>query len=590
MTAMTDQYDLTNIFCSRPNQFAWFLGAGASAVAGLPTANDIIWILKRTYYCQEENQDVSRQDVQLNAVRTRIQSYMLSKGFPAEGDAAEYTTYFQKIFGDDKERQRQYLLRVLSEDKVTLSVGNRILGALLAMGQCRAVFTTNFDSVLERAVAEVSGRSLSAYHLESAKSANNALNSEEYPLYCKLHGDFRYDSIKNLKSDLAAQNADLSQCLTNAANRFGFIVAGYSGRDESVMQLMRSVLTTSNPFPHGLYWTIMKSGRVLPAVQQLIDDAKQAGVNAALIEIETFDALMLRLWRNLENKDTTIDAKVRRSQLATVSIPLPRSGKGLVVGMNAVPITTLPEKCQALAFESPKEWSDLRAATRNTDGELIFTKSDTVLCWGKEALVRSQFTDLVSVLPHDISSKIDDIENNLHIKGFLGEAACRALVRGKPLLTRTTREASYLIADRHCSDLTPFDALQTAVGKLFGEVDGLFTPIDEEHPHPHKVAWAEAVRTSIDIVNGRCWLLLDPDVWIWPNRARKSATAFLDKRRGDRYNNAYNSLLNAWFALLLRDAEPNGEVKISAYEGGTVAETPSFTIHARSAFTRRLGS
>jgi len=230
---MIDQYELTSIFCARPQQFAWFLGAGASAVAGLPTATDIIWDLKRRYYCREENQDISRQDVQVDAVRARIQSYMLSRGFPQEGDPGEYGNYFEKIFGTDRERQRQYLAAILSEEKVTLSVGNRILAALLAEGHSRVVFTTNFDTVLERAFAEVSGNSISAYHLEGAQSANNALNNEEYPLYCKLHGDFRYESVKNLKGDLAAQNAELSQCLVNAANRFGFIIAGYSGRDDT---------------------------------------------------------------------------------------------------------------------------------------------------------------------------------------------------------------------------------------------------------------------------------------------------------------------------------------------------------------------
>ena len=373
---------------------------------------------------------------------------MLSRGFPAEGDSAEYTSYFEKIFGEDKEKQRQYLRAILSEDNVTLSVGNRVLGALLGMAQCRAIFTTNFDSVIERAVAEVSGRSLSAYHLEGARSANKALNNEEYPLYCKLHGDFRYDSIKNLSADLASQNADLSQCLANAANRFGLIVAGYSGRDESIMGLLRSALATPNPFPHGLFWTVMKGGRVLPAVQQLIDGAKQVGVDAALVEIETFDAFMLRLWRNLERKDPDIDARVRKTEMATVSIPLPTAGRGAIVRMNALPVTSMPGECQALTFTSSKEWSDLRAATRNTEGALIFTKSETVLCWGKESIVRRQFADLVSVSVYDISAKIADIENNLHIKGFLEEAVCHALVRGKPLLTRTTREASYLIADR----------------------------------------------------------------------------------------------------------------------------------------------
>jgi hypothetical protein len=240
---MTDQYKLTSIVSARPQHFAWFLGAGASAAAGLPTAWDIIWDLKRRYYRREENQDISRQEMQLHAVRTRVQSYMLSKGFPEDGDPGEYTTYFERAFGEDKEKQRQYLAAILSEKNVTLSIGNRILGALLASGGARSVFTTNFDTVVERAVAEVSGQSLAAFHLEGAASANKAISNEEYPVYCKLHGDFRYDSIKNLRADLASQNEDLSKALVNAANRFGFIVAGYSGRDDSVTQLFRSALS-----------------------------------------------------------------------------------------------------------------------------------------------------------------------------------------------------------------------------------------------------------------------------------------------------------------------------------------------------------
>jgi len=42
----------------------------------LPTAWDVIWDLKRRYYRREENQDISRQDMQLDAVRARVQSYI----------------------------------------------------------------------------------------------------------------------------------------------------------------------------------------------------------------------------------------------------------------------------------------------------------------------------------------------------------------------------------------------------------------------------------------------------------------------------------------------------------------------------------
>src|ERR1700730_9308585 len=120
-----DQEKFTSVFCARPQNFAWFLGAGASRSAGLPTATDIIWDLKRQYYCREENQEIRRQDVQNSAVRDRIQSFLEGRGFPGQWADNEYAVYFEKMFDDDKERQRKYLRRILSEDLVTLSVGNR---------------------------------------------------------------------------------------------------------------------------------------------------------------------------------------------------------------------------------------------------------------------------------------------------------------------------------------------------------------------------------------------------------------------------------------------------------------------------------
>src|SRR5690606_951441 len=101
-------------------------------MSGLPTATDIIWDLKRRHYAREENQEITRQDMQNDAVQARIQSFMDSHGFPPLWADGEYTTYFEKIFGRDKERQRRYLRAMLAEERVTLTIGNRILGALLA--------------------------------------------------------------------------------------------------------------------------------------------------------------------------------------------------------------------------------------------------------------------------------------------------------------------------------------------------------------------------------------------------------------------------------------------------------------------------
>lgn len=586
-----NQGELTSIFCSRPQNFAWFLGAGASRSSGLPTANDILWDLKRRYYCREENQEISRQDIQNEAVKDRIQSFMDSRGFPALWAEDEYTAYFEKIFGDDRERQRRYLKAMLSEERVSLSVGNRVLAALMVAGLCRATFTTNFDSLVEKAVAEMGGQSLSAYHLEGSHAANNALNNEEYPLYCKLHGDFRYDSLKNLSEDLARQNDELSDCLVNAGNRFGFIVAGYSGRDASVMKLFHRVLESSNPLPHGLFWTGIKGFPVHPAVDVVLGQARAGGVNARYVEIETYDAFMLRLWRNIEGKPQELDAKVRKSRLASVDIALPPPGRAKpLLRLNALPLLSVPDKCLSLTFKKPKEWDELRQASRESESALVLTKSDSVWCWGSEERVREAFgSDLVSLGVRDLPTDIRAVEN-LHVKGFIEEALCLALARDRPLLNRIRRSSAYLIADPHAEDVSGLDPLFQVVGKTSGIVTRLFTAVTTDHPKAEQVRWSEALRLSVDLKNGRLWVLLDPDIWVWPPRAREHATEFLDERRSDRFNKKHNELLDAWVHVVLGTDARNTEITLLAFGQGSDAENPSFCIGSRTAFTRRLAS
>lgn len=586
-----NQAEFTAIYCARPQNFAWFLGAGASRSAGLPTATDILWDIKRKYYCREENQELSRQDIQNPAVRDRIQSFMDSRGFPPHGAPEEYAAYFERIFRDDKERQRRYLKAILSEEGVTLSVGNRVLGAMLASGLSRAAFTTNFDSVVERAVAEVGSVSLSAYHLEGSHAAVQALNNEEYPFYCKLHGDFRYDSLKNLPADLAAQNAALAASLVIAGNRFGFVVAGYSGRDASVMDLFCSVLASPNPFPHGVFWLGMKGGAVLPAVSELVEQAQTRGVTASYVEIETFDALMLRLWRNIESKPPEIDARVRKARLIAVNIPLPPAGtQNPVLRLNALPVVEMPAQCLSLAFRRPMEFNEVRRIRDGAKARLILAKSQGILCWGSESIVRTTFGDaLLSVEPATVPSDLSR-PDTLQLKGFVEEAVCWALARGKPLLSRSTRSAAFLIANPSAPGQEALAPLANAARSIGGQIAGVFTTPTDEHPKAEPVRWAEALRLSLDQKDGRTWLLMEPDIWIWPQRARRDSTTFLDKRQGGRYNAKHDALLNAWIHIILGTDERNADVATQTFDGDAGAGNPCFRIGTRTAFSRRRAS
>ena len=591
MVKQIDQTEFTSYFCARPRNFAWFLGAGASRSAGLPTAMDIIWDLKRHYYCREENQQIERQDVQNEVVQARIQSFMDARGFPEQWADDEYATYFKKIYGADKERQRRYFSSILSEKKVSLSVGNRVLGALIASGLSRVVFTTNFDSVVEKSVAEVGAKSIAAFHLEGSHAANEALNNEEFPIYCKLHGDFRYDSIKNLPADLEQQNEKLGECLLNAGNRFGFVVAGYSGRDTSIMELLYSVLKGGNAFPHGLFWTGLKGGVIPPAVERLLQDARMKGVNANYIEIETFDALMLRLLRNLHQLPVDLKAKVIKIGTTSVNIPLPAIGRcGPLLRFNALPVLNFPQRCLSLSFRNSKEWTDLRKVSHESSGRLILTKSDDVWCWGDRETIKNQFgNDLLSISEKEIPSDFSSMEN-LYIKGFLEEAICAAIKRVRPVQSRFYRSSMYLIADPNAADAGSLKPLSSVVGRTAGIIPGLFSTITDEFPRAEQVCWAEAVRTSLNMRNGSVWLVIDPDIWIWPSRCRKDAKVFLDNRRRYRFNQKYDGLLSAWVQIIFANNTSLNELDFTLLDGSEKTENPVFRIRRKSTGAWMRGS
>lgn len=576
-------------FALRPQNYAWFLGAGTSRSSGLRTASDVLLDLKRRYFKQEENQDVSLQDMQNEAVQARVQSFMDSRGFPEFWSDGEYPTYFEMIFGEDKERQRKYVSSILSEKNVTLSVGNRVLGALMSENICRVVFTTNFDTVVEKAVAEMARVSLSPYHLEGGHNAKNALDNEEYPFYCKLHGDFRYDTIKNLPNDLAKQSDELSACLINAANRFGFVVIGYSGRDKSVMDLFNKALQTTNPFPHGLYWMGVKGAEIHPAVTKLIDDASSRGVDAHYVEIETFDVFMLRLWRSIDNKPAILNERVHKARLSDVKIEIPAAGSANpIVRLNAFPILSAPKSCLSVSLKSHKEWRELREVSQKSEHSFIFTKTDTVWCWGKREGIVQGFGDDIGAL--DIRNVPDDLNasGNLHVKGFIEEALCLALARGKPLLSRTGPSSAYLIADPHTEDVGGLDPLFRVVGKTSGIIPGLFSQVTAGSPRQQQVSWSEALSLSVDYKNGQLWLLVDPDIWIWPRSARRDASKFLSRHKSDRFNRKFNLLLDAWKSVIWGDQAQNVPITVSAFDSGDNVENPVFCIGNRTAFSRRL--
>ena len=134
------------------------------------------------------------------------------------------------------------------------------------------------------------------------------------------------------------------------------------------------------------------------------------------------------------------------------------------------------------------------------------------------------------------------------------------------------------------------DPLVRVVGSTFGTVPDLFSAITDEHPQAEQVYWSESAKISVEVRNDAVWLVVDPDVWIWPSRSRQDATEFLDHRRRDRFNKKYNDLLAAWVQIILGTHRSGIDVRLTAFDGAEGAGNPAFVVGSRTAFSWRLVS
>jgi len=559
----------------------WFLGAGTSRTAGLPTATDIIWDLKHRYYCLHENQDLQSHDINNKAIKQKIQAYMDSQGFPALWSPEEYSFYFELTFSDDDKAQQSYINETLTSEKVSLNIGHRVLAALLEMGSAKIVFTTNFDDVIETAYAAVSGKNLSAFHLEGSYAALAALNAERFPLYAKVHGDFRYQSIKNLTEDLLNNDREIQKCFLAASTRYGLVVSGYSGRDDNVMSMLRDAMDQNNAFPQGIFWTVPKISRAEEDVRKLIVYAQEKGVRAHLVETGTFDEMLSKIWRQVKEKSQALDGKVRTAHVARVVIPLPAPGKQFpILRTNALPVLTPPARCGMVELDGSITFNDLKKKIIEGSPNVVLTYTDKILFWGnKEEIAKVLPTNIPSsIKPFDIEDGVKLASESTFVKSFYEEALAKALCHGKPLFQRRKNRTYYAVVQRDSANDRQFSRLRNVLGYnnnpavIAGDVPGL-----------QDVTWAESVSIQLGERGGKLWVMLRPDIWIKPLARRQEARDFLRQRRLKRYNNQSYRLLDAWIEILLVAVGSGDTVKVSCFQNAEYSA--NFEIGTRTAYS-----
>jgi hypothetical protein len=350
-----------------------FLGAGASISSGVRSAAECIWDWKHQIFLSNLEPELvpHYKELSLPSVRRAVQRWLDSQGgerFPAEGAPKEYSCYAELAHPIASDRAAYFRNLVAG---IEPGPGYRLLCLLAKAGVFRSVWTTNFDNLTPKAavragldVYEVSEDSAARIHKPAPP---NAL------LHVSFHGDHRYDALRNTNQELQEQNAVLADALRTAVASEPMIVVGYSGRDRSVMRAFAAGYRDKGP--GRLFWCGFRDEEPSPAVEKLIQWAREYGHEAYYVQAMGFDDLVSRIAPASLSGSAAAEARdvVAAGAAARDADPPPfrielQHSAGLLK-TNAFPVSCPTEVLQlgAPGFIGKGAWSRLRAHTTGSN-------------------------------------------------------------------------------------------------------------------------------------------------------------------------------------------------------------------------------
>ncbi|MDQ2739291.1 MAG: SIR2 family protein [Actinomycetota bacterium] len=546
--------DFVRRVISHGRNLHWLAGAGVSVSAGVPTAWDMTYDFKRTIYAQHKRIDVMDLDSSDPDVQLRLDAYFLTRDdFPNPGDPDEYARFFEKVHSDPVSRQRT-IAHVLEEADPDPNLGHIILAVMWQLKMLHVVWTTNFDDVLERAANQVSGAPRWLRRIDRSEPAlvKAVFEDQAKPLLVKMHGDFQSERLDNTTSELAA-DSELRSAFSEAMRTKGLVVAGYSGRDSSVMTALTNALQAERPFTSGLYWIVRTGDSQLPVVAELIARARQRNVEAHIVECPSFEELMANI-RYLLPAEETQKALFNRFQpqtrLSEFDIPA-RGGRWPRLRLNAVAVANYPTSCRLVHCDIGNT-SEVRNAVRAAEVQVVAARRrDGVIAFGRDDDLLRTFRGGDPKLDYGQLDPVHTAD-----RGLLYDALVVALERQRPLVRRGSRT---LIVDpaevknRGLASLKRADLTQLA-GRIPGTTG----------------SWAEGVELRLEQRHGHLWLVYAPTVWSDrcddkdENDRRREWTR---ERQVKRYNRPYTAILKGW-ADILCDLQRDATLEAIGIERG----------------------
>lgn len=409
-------------------QYSLLLGAGASVSSGVLSADQCLWRWKRDIVISNNpGLEGHFTELSLASVRERIQDWLDAEGcHPGSGTKGEYEHYAAQAYPIAEDR-RQFFTQLV--EQALPNTGYQHVCLLAQSGVFHSVWTTNFDGLVGRAGA-MTGTTVLEIGIDSSSRLERSTKVGVLR-QISLHGDYRYDALKNTANELQDRDRSLLTEFAESLRDGSLIVVGYSARDESIMDTLAEAYATAGS--GRLFWCTYGDEQPSPEVARLINGARSSGREAHIVKTDGFDDIMLRLSRfvlegELHDRAARIVSSTSRDDETPTPFRVTGSTVKALLKSNAFPIELPGELLQvdAVGYDSPGAWARLKTRVSGHDVVAGLVKRK-VLALGLMSDVMQAFRDQ---LQGDIvRTPLPDWElaGNTVVQSLLTQAFVRAI-------------------------------------------------------------------------------------------------------------------------------------------------------------------
>jgi len=488
-----------------------------------------IWQWKKSIFCTN-NPGLEEQvsEISLKAVQDSIDRWLQVNGYYPDKGQGEYSYFIEKCLplADDRRRFFEPWIR-----RARPHVGYRLLCLLAETGLFRSIWTTNFDGLVARAAADFD---LTPVEVGFDCKERVFRQPERNELICvSLHGDYRYDPLKNTSEELQAQEIELKNALISTLKTHSLVVIGYSGRDPSVMDAIRRAVLQEDA--RGKAFWCGFSDEPSRDVASLLIAAAEKKRPVYYVPGAAFDDVMTRLALHclegslLDSAKRILGDYAEKERLQLNAFSFPQGDPTTLIKSNAWPVAYPTEMFEFQLREWPKEQVWKWISQKTAGHQVVAVPFKKVLAFGTLDGIRNVFNDLIDGEIQRVPIAEQDVRyEDGAVVSLLRQALVRAIADKRELCT----DGSRVLWKKE---------------KYTTEREGRDS-YDVHH----------AARLALRRIGGQMYVTFDPTVY-FPAENVENEEAIRNIRMrilGYQHNDKFNAALKDWRKLILTPNEP----------------------------------